>query len=268
MPLDLVSASDYHARGLRVLVHGNNGTGKSICALTASRECPEWITSLIQLPPDDVEPVVLHDLAWLGIDSGALRGAAELKVWPKFTLDASEQEPSKLADYLAGQIRELTPYCNKGEIKTVVLDTASMADVMFEAALGHIDDNTKRAAAKLRMHAKVFGPLHALKADVIVLCHTKPTFDINDEARKRREARGLPTYIPRIGGSALDFYQNDMDFIFGVMRKREVVGGKPLERVMWTTTTAGDVQAKSRLQAIPKEMPADFRELRKLMGAK
>jgi len=267
MPLDCVSAADYLSSGLRVLLHGNNGTGKSITALTASRQCPAWLDATVKPAPADAKPVTLSDMAYLGVDSGALRGAAEIKVWPKYFIDASSKEPYQIAEYLIGQIKELAPLCAKGEISTVVLDTASMLDVIFEAKHSSIEDNNKKAAAKLRDHARVFGPLHALKADVIVLCHTKATFDVNEEATKRRLQRGLPTYIPKIGGSALDFYQNDMDFIFAVSRKRETFNGKPVEKIRWSTTTALDVQAKSRIQAIPAEMPADFRELRKYLAS-
>lgn len=265
MPLDITShtdAPDY----LRVLIHGNNATGKSISTLTASSQCPPWIGPLVSLPPTDATPVTLSNIAWLGIDHGALTGAAELKVRVKNYVDASKKDPKMVTAYLVSQIQAVAPMCQSGEIQVVVLDTVSKFNAILDVAHAPLDDRTKIAAAKLRDHAKVWGALSALKADVIVLCHTKATFDMNEDAKKRREARGLPTYIPRIDGTALDLYMNDMDFIFGAERKIVVVDKKPMQQVVWQTTTVNDVQAKSRLQSIPATMPADFRELRKMMG--
>lgn len=265
MPLEL-SAPSATPEYLRILLHGNNATGKSITTLTASGDCPTWVTPLIAKPPADAQPVTLNDIAWVGVDHGALTGAAELKVRVPTYIDASKKPLNQVVPFLVGQLKELASLCDKGTIRAVVFDTVSKLDTLLDTLHAPLDDRTKIAAAKLRDHGKIAGALFPLKADVIILCHTKATFDMNEDAKKRREARGLPTYIPRIGGTALDIYQNDMDFIFSVQRKPVQVNGKMHEQIVWYTSTADDVQAKSRVQSIPKMMPADFRELRRMIA--
>lgn len=237
------------------------GVGKTTMALTASADCPAWITNQIGPPPPDAAMTDITDMAWLAYDRNALSGFAALKVNVPLLFDLSKVAPAKIVEET---LEILTWLRSQPQVTGVVLDTLTALDTSL--GIRH----AAKAATKMQYydailgdHMRVYAALRQLNAEVQLLAHVKAAFDADDAAKSKRLALEIPDYAAQVTGQAGARYKADCDNILFLQRKTQVLNGKKVSSVVARTQPMGGTECKVRGGVgLPEEMPADWRVIR------
>lgn len=254
---------DFLSRGFYA-IEGQIGSGKTTLAATISDFFPA---------KPGIEHVILSDLAWVAVDTGAIDTLKGLKIRPAFEFDLADFQiehggnPVAAMQTIQEFVKELP-----ASVSTVVFDTVSQFDVQLDAFL-RLEKNRHLYATENGQNSQAFyGQIkqwhtffHAqcrlLKKRVLYLFHTQA--DMSDlkaktpdqkvaEARSEKATGmpGSPDVIMAITGASRDIYPRDMSLVLSVRNDGK---GK---RKVYTQVREG-YQAKSRYEAmlLPEEEP-------------
>lgn len=260
MPIQPTSTNAFIGAHRSALITGPSGIGKTSSIATASAKCPAWVSATVALPPADAQPVVLGDVAILAFDSGGGSCFPSRKVSFDHYYDFSDVAPGSIIPELLDVLKRLGPLCASGQIGHVFLDTGTALNNGLE--LKHAGkDNNPKYAGMLTDWSTFLGAWKLLKAHTTIFAQPKAVWDANEAATLKREIKGLPGAHAKITGDALERIRADVDFRFWVERGREMVAGKPVERVYWLTNDR-ERDCKDRVYGnLPAKMEADFRVL-------
>jgi hypothetical protein len=260
MPIQPMSTNAFVGAHRSYLIVGPSGVGKTSCIPTASAKCPPHVGATVALPPADAKSVLLDDVAILSFDSGGGSCFPSRKVEFSHYYDFSDVAPMAALAETLDVIKRLVPLCASGQIRHVFLDTGTALNNTFE--LKHAGkENNPKYAGMLTDWSAFLGAWKLLKAHTTIFAQPKAVWDANEAATLKREIKGLPGAHAKITGDALERIRADVDFRFWVERGKEMVGGKPVERVYWVT---GDRErdCKDRVYGnLPAKIEADYRVL-------
>ena len=267
MPIQPTSTSIFKDHYRTSLVVGPSGIGKTRSMATASAQRPAWVSATVAMPPPDAVPVRLTDIAVLGFDSGggSCFPAAQVEIANYY--DFSDVPYTSVVAEIVAVLKELQPKCVSGEIGHVFLDTVTALDHSLLLKHGAKENNAKFRDI-LSDYGTVLGQWKLLKAHSTIFAQPKAVWDASADATKQREIKGLPGAHAKISGDALDRIRADVDFRFWVKRRKDVVAGKPVEKVVWLTNDR-EHDCKDRVYGnLPPEIDADFGALFAWGGAK
>lgn len=264
----------------RALVFAPPGRTKTMSSVTMSAQCPDYWTHwrLATPPPPDTPITHLSDALWITFDTQATYGFGQMRVTvPIFDL-SSTPLPRLRAE--SDEVLKLTiDRVKRGLTSTVVIDTISSFD--YKLGVMHRNNGLDKFdlyREVLNSHLNFGEGFKGLDCNVLYLCHAKTAGDtVADSnnptvlkaaanAAKKQTASGTGGIIPAITGAALNYYRGDASFIFAITNERRTdpATQKPREGFFFQTQH-NEFDTKSRL-ILPRELPADWREITKLIG--
>jgi hypothetical protein len=267
MPPTLTTSDALTLTAFRAMVFGPPGVGKTFSSLTISEKLPatfSHIKKAAAAPPPAA--TILDDLLWIGLDEGATDGFRQAGFSVPL-IDLSKMAPKEMDLEITAAQKIVEAQAASGKTKTLVIDTVSKLDEMLfykHYTLGGLRKFELYDAMRVG-HKNFVMPFKALKVNILYLCHAKSLMEGVDANQQRaRTASGAANIVPAITGSSLNHYRGDASFIFSVGRKK-LPGTEGFAHLFYTSHR--DFEGKSRL-ALPEEMPADWREVRKVAAQK
>lgn len=240
----------------KLIIMGRPKVGKTFCAATASKY---W--------QPEGRSLDLKDMYWMLFDPGGLRGFASQKiktnVWDFTTIEAQT-----LAKELQLCYRKIKQAVKEGEVRTVVVDTVSMMDILAQQYAIDIGlDKYKKWEAVLNIHRATASVLMGLGVDIIYLAHPKEETVEEEKKAIKQEVSGIAgggDVVVDVSGKAARYYKATADLICTLQAKK--VRGKGLERKLIAGTNfieGGTRYDRFNEQGEPADLGALFAKLTK-----
>lgn len=275
------SAESLSQQYIRGLVYGPPGSLKSASSVTLSDYCPADWTHVKLVTPPKRDMVELKDMLWLAFDAQALFGFKQLGVSAPI-IDLSQVPGTALNTKIDEALRDIKAEVDAGRTKSVVVDTISRGDgaltgMLTDMGLANGDDTFGLYRELAQRHLKLHMKLSTLPINLLYLSHAKTAAEVTTTSKsnavqsaaatasKKRLAAGTSEVNAEITGKSLNLYRGDGSFVFNSRRAKKLVDGKPVDGY-WFFNGDDRVDGKSRLIIPEGGIPADWREVRKLMG--
>ena len=258
---------DFLARGFYA-IEGQVGSGKTSLAASISPDFP--------VKPGETD-VVLSDLAWVAIDTGALDVLKAQRIRPALEFDFADFQAAHDGNPVSA-MQTIQALIKETSVGTVVFDTVSQFDVQMDAYLRLPQNRMLWSRGEppqfdmqmfygqiKQWHTFFHAQTRLLRKRVLYLFHTQAdkadlaarTADQKTAVARDEKATGMPgspDVVMAVTGASRDVYPRDMSLVMTVLAKPNGKGG--LKRSVLTQVKDG-FQAKSRYEAmlLPEEEP-------------
>lgn len=207
----------------------------------------------------------LEDILYWQFDRGGVDSLAGLGLSAPVIDLSTVTEAGKLTNAIKEAAKDTYESIRSGVTKTVIFDAISTYDSVAKSALVPQYDGGKAFGlydALLAMHMQTLGYLKKMECNVILICHCKPTVQMNDEdSINKKAATTLPgnaSIVPDLTGKTLTYVRGQCSAIFPVVATPNQ--GGIMEHNIYPEGIGG-VEAGNRYKGLDSKEPANLRNI-------